>query len=336
MKRVVLRDEFREADIRPAGAYHQYQEILEKECRRFFGGRQPDLGARCRACQAALYSVFERWGALYGRCEQCLSLFVLPQFSDEEARNLLNVPGMGELWREQIINPSSPERMRLMIQPRIDWLLEVKDQYAPQARCLIDYGSKYPQFLEGLVQAKEFDRVTSVDPDWRLGNTPWPDSVEKLSVGSIGINGTDLMAAFDVLERVHDPAAVIGWMKSCLRPGGLAIVTTALSTGLEYLVLGAKAPNLNPIERRNLFSLEALSDLLTRHDFELLELSTTGRLDVELVARAMEEHPKDFQRTFWWYFFHHRGPEALQALQEFVQQHQLSSHCRLVARRLGS
>ena len=66
------------------------------------------------------------------------------------------------------------------------------------------------------------------------------------------------------------------------RRNGLFIMTSTTSSGFEYQVLGKYSPNLIPMDRLNLLSLEALIGQMKKAGFEIIEVSTPGRLDVRL------------------------------------------------------
>ena len=108
-------------------------------------------------------------------------------------------------------------------------------------------------------------------------------------------------------------------------------MASTTSSGFEYQVLGEHSPNIIPIDRVNLLSLEALTGQVERAGFEIIEVSTPGRLDVEIVQKAFEKDPSIPLHPFWQYIFCHRDVHAMHSLQEYLQQYQLSSHVRIAA-----
>jgi hypothetical protein len=104
-------------------------------------------------------------------------------------------------------------------------------------------------------------------------------------------------------------------------------------SGFDIRVLGARAKNLLPPTHLNLLSLDGLQRLLSRHGFEVIELSTPGQLDTEVVARAAAEEPTLELPPFIDELIRRRGEAVHQAFQEFLQRALLSSHMRAVARK---
>ena len=134
-----------------------------------------------------------------------------------------------------------------------------------------------------------------------------------------------------MVERVFDPKKLFDDAYHACKKNGLFILTSATSSGFEYQVLGEHSPNLIAPDRLNLLSLESLTNQIENAGFEIIEMSTPGRLDVEMVKRAYENNPEIMIEPFWKYLFKYRDENALKSLQEYLQRFQLSSHVRIAA-----
>jgi len=134
------------------------------------------------------------------------------------------------------------------------------------------------------------------------------------------------------LDRVDDPNALLRAVAARLSTGGLVFVTALVSSGFDLAVLGLRNVYLYPPDRANCFSLQGLAALLTGAGFDLLEVSTPGVLDVEIVRAHLEEEPalplSAFERQVV-----QAEPDTQQAFQAFLQQRGLSSFARLVGRK---
>jgi hypothetical protein len=114
------------------------------------------------------------------------------------------------------------------------------------------------------------------------------------------------------------------------------LATTRAGGGFDAQVLWERSRQLLPMVHLNLLSVEGAERLLLDAGFDVLELSTPGRLDVQIVRAAALADPTLPLPRFLSYLIRHRGEEAHQAFQEFLQQHRLSSHMRWVARKRAS
>ena len=134
------------------------------------------------------------------------------------------------------------------------------------------------------------------------------------------------------LDRVDDPAALLRGVHQQLAPGGLVFVTALVSSGFDMATLGLQNRYLYPPDRTNCLSLHGLSMLITKAGFGLLEVSTPGVLDVEVVQAHLEQHPgmavSVFERQLA-----EAGEETRMAFQTFLQEQGLSSFARIVGRK---
>jgi hypothetical protein len=73
--------------------------------------------------------------------------------------------------------------------------------------------------------------------------------------------------------------------------------------------------------------------LLARAGFEVLEASTPGQLDVQMVERISSNKKDVLLPRFLRYFFAQRDVHVKQKLQKFIQENRLSSYLRVVARK---
>ena len=105
-----------------------------------------------------------------------------------------------------------------------------------------------------------------------------------------------------------------------------------MSSGFDVGVLGLRNLYLYPPDRANCFSRRGLELLLTRAGFTLLEVSTPGVLDVEIVQAHLRQIPSlilsGFERQLL-----AATAETQAAFQAFLQQHGMSSFARVVARK---
>ena len=118
---------------------------------------------------------------------------------------------------------------------------------------------------------------------------------------------------------------------SCAR--GLLLATTTLISGFDLQVLWDRSNSIFPPDRLNLLSVEGLTKLLERHGLNLLEFSTPGMFDVEIVRRAILSDPDADWPRFIRYLVEKRDENAFDALQEYLQRFRLSSFARVVGRK---
>lgn len=144
--------------------------------------------------------------------------------------------------------------------------------------------------------------------------------------------GIDVAILLESLDKAWDPVVLLQKVLQNLRSGGLLFLTALVASGFDMKVLGSKNLYLCPPDRANCFSLKGLTQLLTKTGFSLVEVSTPGILDVEIV-RAHRLHDPSIRLSAFEETLLGGDAEKLSALQIFLQQSKLSSFARIVARK---
>lgn len=147
-------------------------------------------------------------------------------------------------------------------------------------------------------------------------------------------DSSNIIEAFDVLDSCLDPQ---GFFQDCARKlssGGFIFLTCTSSAGADIQVLWENNERICPPDHLNLFSPEGLELTFKRNGFELLELSTPGQLDVDILLNHIKNDPAAAMPPMWQYVLTRRGEDAHRGLQEFLQHYRLSSFMRVVARKI--
>ncbi len=74
--------------------------------------------------------------------------------------------------------------------------------------------------------------------------------------------------------------------------------------------------------------------LFEKNGFEIVELSTPGQLDVELVKNSLKNDKNINLSRFMSYLIEKRDEYVHRSFQEFLQRNNLSSHVRIAARKI--
>ena len=332
MKRSVVFDELHELQLRPKQEFAQYLKLLEAETKERFPATSLQPVTQCPACQSKAFTRgFAKWGFAYNSCEDCGTVYASLAPSAESLQNFYSTSKALQYWAKHVLPATSTERREHLSRLRIDWILSFLDLSEGDKRSFLDFGTRDPAFWREVAQVKSLNPRSAFQPLIQSTDQATAFGFKVLDRLPEGTN--QLATAFEVLETSSDPADILKDLNQALCPKGYLFITTRAGSGFDMQVLGAHAPNLLPPLHLSLLSVEGMTALLQRTGFEILELSTPGQLDVEVVANTLKAHPQIKLTRFFDDLIRRRDESVHEAFQEFLQTAQLSSHLRTVARK---
>ena len=341
MKTVVFDSGIIEQEVKPHKKLLLFREMLEREVIEKISNHTELVSCFCPACHSdQSRPAFDKYRLAYHQCLRCSSLFVSPRPSDIVLIDFYRHSDAWTYWREHILPETEEIRRNKIFYPRARWLLDVCDEYRPDAGCGMIVGYHSDLLIDELLRLEpDLFQLIVVNPiaDLEVGTMNRPRvTIEPASTYAVGGNESlDIVLAFDLLDRCSDTDLFFASAHRSLKPGGLLITSTIL-TGFDVLVLWDRSENIYPPDRLNIFSTEGLTHIARRYDFELLELSTPGRFDTESVQRAVHSFPDSDWPRFIRYLCENRDETTLRELQEFLQKFRLSSFGRIVLRKSGN
>jgi hypothetical protein len=331
MRHVIVHESLKETEARPPGAFSQLVECSLASAKKLLedGVRMNALGA-CPACGSPKLEVgFHKHGYDYLHCGLCRSLWVSPRPTSGQYQWYLHESPAAQFRCDpgylQIIEP----RMRDVALPRADQIESLLGQV--QSRGLIvQVGPRNSMVLEQL-QKRGLGPLVCVNPLPPYRQIAGTDVMTHASLEQIPAASARIVAVFDSLEHALDVAGLLAEAARVLVPGGFLVVTARSGSGFDVQVLWENA-DVTPLEHLNLISVEGLQTALARSGFEILEFSTPGQLDVQVVERLRQERGAVLPR-FLEYLLSHRDALCHEKFQDFIQEQRLSSHLRLIARK---
>lgn len=336
MKRSVLISDLREQDIRPRELFDEYLEVARAEALAEFANRSELVDVDCPGCAAAeRVPAFEKDGFAYHVCRRCETLYASPRPDERRLREFHARSRAGRFWADRFLAETGEARRETIFRQRADWLAGLVDEYLPGAASAADVNAGFGYCLEELDRLGRFDDLVAVEYREHLAEVCRAKGFRVLGApleqGELRAERVDVVTAFEVVEELFSPASFVAGAREALRPGGLLLLTTLTVSGFDIRILWESSRNVYPPQHINILSVEGIESLLVEAGFEVLELSTPGQLDVSIVADAVADGvPVD---RFVSYLLRHRGARAQRSLQEFLQQHRLSSQLRVAARK---
>ena len=337
MKTTVSVQEINELEIKPDSEVSEWRSLVHSEIKRLWVDRSSWIKVLCPCCSEDLAEpAFTRIGIAYVECSSCATVYA-PERPDEMGlRSWYRDSDAARFWRGEMLVRSHGVRYEKIVLPRAQWVMDGIAEYVPNATRLVDVSSNSRSLVDVIVAKTPGLKawVTGPTADLETG-TEDSVSVKPTPVDDIADLGpVQLVTAMDAFDRASDFPALAGAIHDVLAPGGVLFATLLLASGFEIQSLWNQSPSILPPDKLNLPTVDGLLRAFTTPSWEVLELSTPGMFDVEIVRRAITNEPD----SPW--------PRVLRALvqeadaiererfMEYLQSRRRSSLARLVARRL--
>lgn len=326
----------KESEIRPADLFNQYLALAREDCNSLLANRQAFVDVDCPACGETQRSIaFEKLGFNYALCAACETLYVSPRPSPELLEEFYSHGKSVAFWSSHFYKETYEARREKLFRPRADLVAKLVGKYEVKTASIIDLGCGYGTFLEEMQRLKLFDGLIGIEPNKALaeickqkGFRVVESHVEEVPEGTVRAG---CVTGFEILEHVFEPLEFLKPVRHLLDPAGVLLLTTLTVSGFDIQVLWEHSKSVHPPHHLNLFSLSGLERLMERAGLQILDMSTPGRLDVDIVANAVRENPQiPIPRVVTQIL---RGDsQTLNSFQEFLRSNRLSSHVQVVAR----
>ena len=325
----------KEHDIRPRDLFGRFLAAAAEDAADLAAERNAFSPVRCPGCGGdAADPAFEKQGFAYVVCDGCASLYASPRPTAAQLDRFYERSKAAEFFATDFYRDTEAARRARLFEPRARLIAEVARRFALHD-AFGDIGAGYGTLLEEVRATGTFARLVAIEPGERLaaecrakGFDVLQAPVEQLASG----DELSMCAAFEVFEHVHDPFAFVSAIARLVRPGGIVLMTTLTISGFDLQELWCDSNSIMPPHHLNFVSVDGMRQLLARCGLEVIELTTPGELDVDIVGNALAANPAIEASRFARQLVA-SGEPARREFQQFLKAHALSSHLRVMARR---
>ncbi|NDJ53020.1 MAG: class I SAM-dependent methyltransferase [Chloroflexi bacterium] len=327
MKQVVVNEFLDDLAVHPPAVYDRLVELSVASAQEL--RTQADQFVQADWPTGEAVPAFEKHGYRYYQ-DATHSLFVNPRPSPQQMAWYLKASEAATYRASSDYTDQTSNHIDEHAYYRADWVSSVAVRIRlPEDRPLIDVQTRHRSLLKAMHQFELGPIIVSeplIDPSDELQLT------QADTLASLKGSEARLVTAFNVIEHESQPLAFVKAAYEALDQGGYFLLTTRSASGFDILTLWEHA-TVFPLEHINLISVEGMQALLTTAGFEIVEISTPGQLDVQLVESVLERQPDLELPRLWRYFLSNRDEQAKRGLQQYLQQNRLSSYLRVVARK---
>lgn len=316
----------KENDIRPHALTQGQVAAFEKDLNWLATQFNNYVYSNCPACQSDKPTyAFEKYKHTHMICTKCETMYINPRPTPEILAEYYEKSEQYKYWNKYIFPQSKEARRKKIFIPRARKIAQLSKKYKAQGT-LLEVGAGFGTFCEEIKRLNVFKRVIAIEPSHDLAKTCRGKGIEVIEkpVEQVTITNIDTVVSFEVIEHLFSPRDFLLKCKKILSPNGLLVITCPNGKGFDISVLQNLSDNVG-MDHINYFNLHSLSLLVKDCGFEVLEVSTPGKLDVELVQNKVkngEYTPIPFIRSLL-----DKGDK----FQQFLAGNNLSSHMWLVA-----
>jgi len=329
----------KEFEIRPKQLFEDYLKISKDDIKVFFSDHDSFENVSCPACNIDNSRfAFKKHGFSYRICNECYSLFVSPRPTKIMIEDFYRKSNSSKFWAERFFPETAEARRKKIFKPRAQLVSELVSRIeVPHPISLVDVGAGFGIFLEEVKKTGVFSEILAIEPSVDLAQCCREKGIQVIQKPVEKINKNEVQfsiaCSFEVFEHLYDPGLFIKSMKTLLKPGGIMLFTTLTISGLDLQVLWDKSKSISPPHHINFLSVEGLRILIERCGLTEVEISTPGKLDVDIIRNTINDNPDLKIPRFFDYLLKNRDTETFNQLQSFLQQNNLSSHVRIIARK---
>ncbi len=326
----------KEADIRKPELVDQMLRLAKEDVNTFFSDTSTFKEIGCPACSESSYrQCFQKESFQYVLCNGCETLYVNPRPSFEHFVKFYRDGISAKFFAKDFFPPVAESRRQMIFRPRAQALSPLVKQN--DIKRVGDIGAGFGIFCEELRHLFPHITIEAIEPEETMA-----DICRRKGFGVIektleeideDIAPFDLLTAFELMEHLHTPRIFIEKVNTLLKSGGYFLFTTLNIDGFDLQVLWDTSKSIAPPHHINFINPKAARKLVEDCGLEVVEITTPGKLDVDIVYRRYKEDGTIPHDRFWKLFFDRCSEKTRDIFQELLIKDMLSSHMWVLARK---
>ena len=322
----------KEEEIRPQKIFDEYLRLAKQDAQTYFSGVNSVLGC-CPACHSKSSFVFNKYGFSYHQCANCLTLFVNPRPLAEAFSEYYRNSPSAKYWASTFYRKTASARKEKLWRPKAREVLSILDIYSASDHQLIDIGGGFGLFADeiNILSGKS---TTIVEPGPDLADVCRERGHVVIEKFLEGVERSDLpkgpkvFVSFELFEHLHDPEYFLRRLFSLMTSGDLFIFTTLSGVGVDIQTLWEDSKSVSPPYHLNFFNPDSIRILLERLNFNVISITTPGKLDIDIMSNNISL----IKDRFWKNFVDKATDEEKSEWQSFLSSRGLSSHMMTVCK----
>lgn len=319
----------KENDIRPKYLWDKYLELTEKDSLHFFNEDSREF-VNCPVCDTKGKLEIKKHGFEYHLCPNCFTLYVNPRPCEESFQRYYTESESSEFWSTTFYRETAEARREKLWKPKaslIDSKLVEMLGEAYKDYLIIDVGGGYGLFAEEMKKINGSSPLV-IEPGPGLAEACREKGIEVIEKFLEDVQPQDLpegpkvFVSFELFEHLHDPNKFLKNLYQVMNKGDIFIFTTLSGSGLDIKALWSHSNSIQPPMHLNFCNPISIKEILSKSGFTPLEVSTPGKLDLDILSNNSES----LRDPFWKLLVENSTEDQKKDLQKIFSDIGLSSH----------
>ncbi len=320
----------KENEIRPEILFAKYIELGKKDIEIFFTNVEL-LPINCPACGEIGNFVFNKFRFNYEECNACKTLYVSPRPKKEAFDKYYSDSDSSEFWANEFYKETEVKRREKIWKPKAA-LVSKKIDIIKDVKCLVDIGGGYGTFVEELKKINKGIDILIIEPSQRLAQICIEKKLTVICDFFENVNTMDLpnlktvYTSFELFEHLHNPELFLQNLYNSMKKDDIFLFTTLNGMGVDIQVLWKNSKSVSPPHHLNFFNPKSIRKLLKHIGFDILEVTTPGKLDIDIMCNNIN----DVHDRFWNNFLNNSSDIEKENMQKIISDNLLSSHMMIM------
>ena len=326
-----------EHELCPDDLLSEQEAAFARDIARLHKRRGEFVAVACPACSSQdAAPAFEKYSFSFVRCTACRTIYMSPRPSERVMADYYSNSENYAYWAKHIFPASEATRREKIHKPWLERVRGYCERYGVERGRLVEVGPGFGTFCAVAIESKAFREVLAIEPTPELAAACRSRGVKVIEkrVEDVGeeAGSADVLVSFEVIEHLFEPRRFLENAKKLVKPGGLLVLSCPNGEGFDIAMLGAGSQAVDA-EHVNLFNPRSLEQLVGSCGFRMLEVTTPGRLDAEIVRDAVLAGKHALADPFLKQVLVDEWDRLGWPFQQFLAANGLSSHMWLVAQR---
>ncbi|WP_415397874.1 class I SAM-dependent methyltransferase [Sulfurimonas sp. CS5] len=324
----------KENEIRPQELFNELLRLNRLDIDKYFHNANTK-SIFCPACESQGVHTFNKNEFGFDECPKCKTLYVSPRPYREYFDAYYTDSESTKFWATTFYKATEKNRREMLWKPKAQMILDKINTFSPNTQKIVDIGGGYGIFIEEFLKISSLRHLV-VEPSEYLSQVCREKGLDVLMkfLEDIQINelsdATKTFVSFELFEHLHDPKEFLDTLHKLMNKNDVFIFTTLSGMGVDIRTLWDESKPVSPPMHLNFFNPKSIQILLESIGFETLEITTPGKLDIDIMNNS-KENLKD---RFWKDFLEYSSEEEKNNMQKYLSKNLLSSHMMIVCRKV--